>query len=200
MKLIVIFSTFILLICQFFFFGVFSKDTVQVTVSVSSLQPPDANAGPDITITLPLDSAYLGGGSACVLPVIFQWKIISGPSGVTITNSAIYTGTVLVKGLIPGLYSFRLEVSNTVGMSADTINVLVIDDPQDLNTITFKNLKWRLADEYGSSIIDLDIITPGQPNLFIAWDQLRPVEIYLQLDPSAQWFIVPSVQLGFTYV
>jgi len=121
--------------------GLFSTDTVQVSVNASAVQPPDANAGPDIIITLPLDSVYLGGGSTSIFPVTFQWQMISGPSPVTINNSSIYSMTALVKGLIPGLYSFRLEVSNTVGMSADTINILVIDDPQDLNTITFKNLK-----------------------------------------------------------
>ena len=50
-----------------------------------------------------------------------------------------------------------------------------------------------------TGMIDLDIVTPAQPNLFAAWDQLLPVEIYLQLDPSSQLFMVPSVQSGFMY-
>jgi hypothetical protein len=178
--------------------GLFSKDTVQVIVNPSS-EAPDANAGPDIIITLPLDSVYLGGGSSSMIPVTYQWTNISGPGVVSMISSTIFSGTILVKGLIPGLYFFRLEVSNAVGMSADTVSVLVINDPQNTNTITFKNLKWRLADEYGSGIIDLDIITPGQPNLFVAWDQLRPVEIYLQLDSLAQWFLVSSIQSGIMY-
>lgn len=178
--------------------GLFSKDTAQLIVYPSS-DAPDANAGPDIIITLPLDSVYLSGGSSSMIPVTFQWTNISGPSGVSMISSTIFSGTVLVKGLIPGLYFFRLEVSNAVGMSADTVSVLVINDPQNTNTITFKNLKWRLADEYGTGIIDLDILTPGQPNLFIAWDQLRPVEIYLQLDSLSQWFIVSSIQSGIMY-
>ena len=66
--------------------------------------------------------------------------------------------------------------------------------------LTFKNLKWHLADTYGSGFIDLDIVTPGQPNLFITWDQLRPVEIYLQLDSTFQWFQVPSGQSGSSYI
>ncbi len=180
--------------------GLFSKDTVMVTVNISIVQPPDVHASEDIIITLPLDSVYIGAGSTSMLPVGFQWTKISGPNVVTITPSTIYTGTALVTGIIPGLYSFRVEASNAAGSSADTMDVLVINDPQNPNTITFKNLKWRLADEYGTSIIDLDIITPGQPNLFIASDQLRPLEIYLQLDSASQWFKVPSVQSGFSYV
>lgn len=137
--------------------------------------------------------AYVGTNS-------FQWNYISGPPGSTITNSNIlYPGLAIVKSLTPGLYFFRLEVNSATGTFNYTMTVLVIDDPQNLNTITFKNLKWRLADEYGSGIIDIDIITPAQPNLFIAWDQLRSVEIYLQLDSLSQWFRVSSTQSGIMY-
>jgi hypothetical protein len=69
--------------------GLSSKDTMQVTVNYIIPDPPAvANAGADIIITLPLDSVYLSG-SAAMFPTVFQWTVISGPSGFTITNSEI---------------------------------------------------------------------------------------------------------------
>ena len=178
--------------------GLFSKDTLQITVNALSNTFPTTNIG-DIIITLPLDSVYLDG-MAYVGTNNFQWNFISGPAGSTINNSNIlYPGLAIVKGLTSGLYTFRLEVNSPTGMFTYTITVLVIDDPQNLNTITFKKLKWRLADEYGTGIIDVDIVTPAQPNLFIAWDQLRPVQIYLQQDSLSQWFSVSSTQSGIMY-
>ncbi len=174
-----------------------SEDTVRIIVNPAGSL--NVNAGPDIIITLPLDSVYLEASTSVVTPLSFQWTQVSGPSVVPLIGSGLYPSIVLAKGLIPGQYSFRVQANNS-NVIADTMSVLVINDPLDPNTITFKNLKWHLADEYGLSIIDLDIITPGQPNFFIAWDQLRPVEIYLQLEPTSQWFIVPSTQSGFMYI
>jgi hypothetical protein len=174
-----------------------SKDTAQIIVS--SAGSLNVNAGPDIIITLPLDSVYLEASTSVVTPLSFQWTQISGPSVVPLTGSGLYPSIVLAKGLIPGQYSFRVQANNS-NVIADTMNVLVINDPLDPNTITFKNLKWHLADEYGLSIFDLDIVTSGQPNLFLAWDQLRPVQIYLKLDAISQWFLLPGSQASYSYV
>jgi len=182
--------------------GLFSKDTMSVFVNSSTVGTPVVNAGPDIIITLPLDSVYLFGNTS-TWPAAFEWTQISGPSTALITasNAGYYPGSaILAQQLIPGFYSFKLIVNNAGITNVDTVNVWVINNPQDSNTITFKNLKWHLADTYGSGFIDLDIVTPGQPNLFITWDQLRPVEIYLQLDSTFQWFQVPSGQSGSSYI
>jgi hypothetical protein len=181
--------------------GLFSKDTVHVTVNSSSTSSNEY-AGPDIIITLPLDSVYLFGNTS-TWPATFEWTQISGPSIALIiaSNAGYYPGSaILARQLIPGFYSFKLIVNSAGIANADTVNVWVINDPQDSNTITFKNLKWHLADTYGSGFIDLDIVTPGQPNLFITWDQLRPVEIFLELDPTSQWFQLPSGQPGSSYL
>ena len=176
--------------------GLFSKDTLQVTVNNSPLQHAQGNESPDFIITLPLDSVYLSSHLASVISGSFKWTSLSGPS---VVNPSFYGSNALAKDLIPGLYSFRFDVNNALGRSTDTIKVLVLNNPQDLNTITFNNLKWRLADEYGSGIIDLDIMTPYQPNLFKTWDQLHPIEIYLKIDTASQWFKVPAVQSGFIF-
>ena len=175
--------------------GLFLKDTMKVLVSSSTVGPAVVNAGPDIIITLPLDSIYLGWWIH-LPPANYAWSQVSGPSAATVINSAFLSSLnpniALVKHLIPGLYSFQLKASNSAGIGSDTVNVLVVNDPQDLNTITFKNLKWILADEYGIGITDLSLRLPSVPNLFfqsaqgMSW-QLVPFEIFLQTDPATQW-------------
>jgi hypothetical protein len=182
--------------------GLFSKDTVQVIVNPSTTAPV-ANAGPDIIITLPLDSVYLSMG-LYEPQAIYQWSQLAGPSAATITNSAFTISAVpniaLVKHLIPGLYSFRLQVNNATGMNADTVNVLVVNDPLDVNTITFLNLEWILADEYGIGLIDLSLRVPATPNLFsqsasgTQWD-LIPIQVYLQTDPPGGTWLTLNVTL-----
>ena len=178
--------------------GLSATDTMQIIVTVidSPVQHAHDNESPDFVVTLPLDSVYLSSHLASVISGSFNWTSLSGPS---VVNLNFYGSNALVKNLIPGLYSFRFDVNNALGRSADTINVLVLNNPQDLNTITFNNLKWRLADEYGTGIIDLDIVTPYQPNLFKTWDQLHSTEVYLKIDTTSQWFKVPTEQSGFLY-
>ena len=175
--------------------GLFSKDTVRVTVSTLTTQPPVGNAEPDIILTLPLDSVIIPGTfDAWWSPELYNWTQISGPS--VVNTNVNPSAQLFARQLIPGTYSFQIK-NNTI---VDTINVLVINDQQDPNTITFKNLKWVLADEYGIGFTDLSLRLSPQPCLFIMPGyQLRPLEVYLQLDPASQWLKVPSVQSGASF-
>jgi hypothetical protein len=186
--------------------GLLSKDTLLVTVNPSTT--PLANAGADIIITLPLDSVYLSMG-VYEPQTIYQWSQISGPSTSVITNYAFTISPVpniaLVKQLVPGVYSFRLTANNPAGTSVDTVNVLVIDNPSDLNTITFLDLKWILADEYGLGLMDLSLRVPAVPNLFspslagAQWN-LNLIQVYLQIDPPAgSWMTLNATQPGPVY-
>lgn len=175
--------------------GLFSTDTVWVTVNTLPVQPPVEYVEPDILLTLPLDSVIIWGTfDAWWSPVFYDWTQISGPSVVDINVNPGFQ--LFARQLVQGTYSFQIK-NNTI---VDTINVLVINDQQDPNTITFKNLKWVLADEYGIGFTDLSLRFSPQPCLFIMPGyQLRPLEVYLQLDPASQWFKVPSVQSGAQY-
>ncbi len=109
--------------------GGVDDDTVQITVNLPgpANQPPVANAGTDITITLPTSSTTLNGsGSTDADGSInnYTWTKIAGPSSYTISNSfAANTG---IGSLTQGTYSFRLVVTDNNGATDDdTVNVVV---------------------------------------------------------------------------
>jgi hypothetical protein len=180
--------------------GLYSTDTMQLTVNPQTSNPAAAvNAGPDIILTLPLDSVYLDGKWSGSQNAAFVWTKIDGPAGGSIsTANMLHAGMAITTGLTPGLYSFSFSLPGIPGM-ADTMTVQVIDDPADRNTITFKNLKWRLADEYGLGILDLDIVAPAQPNLFSTWDRMIPSVSLLQVDALMPWVVLPATDPFSTF-
>ena len=90
--------------------------------------PPVANAGPDQTIILPLNTVALNG-SASTDPNNnisgYLWTQISGPSSFTITNAnAVQTQ---VTNLIASVYKFELKVTDAGGLlDKDTVQVTVM--------------------------------------------------------------------------
>jgi N-acetylneuraminic acid mutarotase len=109
--------------------GLFSKDTVRVTVvkSITNNRPPVAHAGADQDITLPTNSGTLDGhGSTDPDNNItsYAWTKISGPLLVNINNAnAVQTQ---VTNLVQGNYQFELKVTDAGGLfSRDTVQVNV---------------------------------------------------------------------------
>jgi hypothetical protein len=110
-------------------------DTMQVIVkaSTSSASTPPAgsiaNAGQDITVILPTNSATLNGSaSADPNGVIkaWQWIKIDGPEQHNIANASVSTTTV--SNLVEGTYLFRLIVwDNGWVPYADTVQIDVIN-------------------------------------------------------------------------
>jgi len=188
--------------------GLFSKDTVQVIVNdLPITQPPIANAGPDQTITLPLDSTWLDGsgsspnGWSVSTAATYVWTKISGPSQFllspatlqqTLQMAGYVPTTAIAKNLIPGTYLFRLQVTNSSGASdADTVQVIVVDDLLNPNTVTFHDLVWEQGDVYGLAEVDIFLTTSIRPDLFYGINAYRPVQVYLNMDSSASWILVP---------
>jgi hypothetical protein len=106
-----------------------SKDTLEVIVNppLAVNQPPVANAGPDKSITLPINNITLdGSGSNDPDNNIssYQWTKISGPSSFTVvTPTAVQT---TVSNLVVGIYKFELKVTDNGGLTdKDTIQVIV---------------------------------------------------------------------------
>lgn len=104
-------------------------DTVQVIVDTTASQPPTVTAGPDKSVTLPVDSVVLNGnatGHGATIHAI-AWNTISGPNAPTfvLTNSG---QTATAHGLIQGTYVFAITATDnhTPGLSAsDSVTVTV---------------------------------------------------------------------------
>ena len=106
--------------------GATGRDTVKVTVNSPANIPPVANAGLDISITLPVNTATLDGSGtdADGNIVSYAWVKISGPAAGTITTATAATTTVT--GLVQGVYRFQLTVTDNAGATArDTMQVTV---------------------------------------------------------------------------
>jgi hypothetical protein len=98
-------------------------DTMKVTVNAS----PIASAGPDATITLPTN-IYRLNGSLSKDPdgtiSKYQWSRVSGPNTPVFVSAT--SSITDVKGLIQGIYRFRLTVTdNRNAVSSDDMYLTV---------------------------------------------------------------------------
>ncbi|HEX3130445.1 MAG TPA: Ig-like domain-containing protein, partial [Thermoanaerobaculia bacterium] len=103
-----------------------------VFVTRGTNQTPVVNAGPDQTITLPVNQVTLSGsytddGAPANGNVLYTWSLASGPSGSTIANpNALATAATFT---VAGTYTFRLTVSDGAASGNDTMVVAVNPDP-----------------------------------------------------------------------
>lgn len=106
--------------------GAIAKDTVVVTVKPVN-QPPVANAGNDVTITLPTSSITINGSNSFDPDgtlTAYQWTKISGPAQGTIVSPT--QKQTVVNNLVQGVYKFELRVTDNQGATAkDTVTVTV---------------------------------------------------------------------------
>ena len=102
--------------------GAFGRDTVQVIVNI----PPVANAGNDISITLPVNTVSLSGTGTDADGNIaaYSWIKIAGPNAGVITSPA--SAATSVTSLIAGIYKYELTVTDNHGaINKDTVQVIV---------------------------------------------------------------------------
>ena len=136
--------------------GAIGKDVTQVTVfpGENINTPPVANAGSNQSVTLPVNSVQLqgSGNDADSSVVSYQWKMISGPDSFTIADSS--SSTTQVTGLVEGVYSFELTVTdNQEAVGKDVVQIVVnpapniapVADAGPNITITLPNNKVSLS-------------------------------------------------------
>ena len=98
--------------------GASSNAQVKIIVNLISNQPPVANAGANQVIILPVSSTELDGTRSSDPDGTiesFNWVRTGGPSTGTITNAN--TLTPVLSGLVEGVYTFELTVTDNRGAS-----------------------------------------------------------------------------------
>jgi hypothetical protein len=133
--------------------GATSTDTITVTVapdpaasSTASNQLPVANAGADITITLPTNSTTLNGSASKDADgsiKAFRWLKISGPSQYTIADAT--AAITSLTNLVQGIYVFQLQVTDDKGaMHTDNV-VVTVNGNISNSTLTTATLTLAVA-------------------------------------------------------
>ncbi len=114
--------------------GATDNDQVNVTVlEEAANQPPVADAGDDVTLSLPSNSIVLdGSGSDNDGSIVsYQWTKVSGPSSFTINDASLPQANV--SGLSEGIYTLSLQVTDDDGAKdEDTMQIIV--EAEDINT------------------------------------------------------------------
>ncbi|XP_027793092.2 dyslexia-associated protein KIAA0319-like protein homolog [Marmota flaviventris] len=105
--------------------------TAQVTVIVQpeNNKPPQADAGPDKELTLPVDSTTLDGSKSSddQRIISYFWEKTQGPDGVQLENANSSVATV--SGLQVGTYVFTLTVKDERNLqSQSSVNVIVKEE------------------------------------------------------------------------
>lgn len=104
------------------------------TLAAQTNIPPVANAGSDISITLPTNSATLNGSATDVDGTIitYRWKQIAGPGASVITNSG--NAATTVTNLLQGIYQYELTVMDNMSTyDADTVQLTVNPNPATMS-------------------------------------------------------------------
>jgi hypothetical protein len=119
--------------------GATHEDDLTVIVSAAANKAPVANAGSDIVISLPVNSAVLNGsgsGDADGKIASYTWTKVSGPSQYAINNANAISP--VLSNLVAGDYIFRLRVMDDQGAIAEddvlvTVKALPVDGSTTLS-------------------------------------------------------------------
>jgi hypothetical protein len=107
--------------------GATDKDTMQITVLPAPNQAPIANAGVDVSITLPVNSTMLLGSGTDPDGTIagYLWTKVAGPSSYNIVSGTV--AQTSVNDLAEGVYTFELRVTDNMGaIDRDSVRVIVL--------------------------------------------------------------------------
>jgi len=149
--------------------GLFSKDTMQVTINsvTPTNRPPIANAGSDTTIILPANVIDLDGSRSTDPDnntTNYFWTKISGPSSFSIANAnAVQTQ---VNNLAEGVYQFELKVTDAEGLfDKDTMQLTVNVSPPPLPTVTCEPLNRPVIN---AQLVPIGNLSIGRYNMATA--------------------------------
>ncbi|HVV05734.1 MAG TPA: PKD domain-containing protein, partial [Puia sp.] len=107
--------------------GVSTKDTITIRVTATTPIPPVANAGPDVMLSIPVDSTILTGAGSydkTGSSLTYSWHKAAGPDQYNFNDSTLVSPKV--SNLTGGTYIFELTVTDTSGLAGkDSVTVTV---------------------------------------------------------------------------
>jgi hypothetical protein len=163
--------------------GLSSSASVTITVNAAppppppppANQPPVASAGPDQTLTSSSSSTTLDG-TASYDPdgtiASYSWMQMSGPGGVTITNSN--TASAGVSGLGTAIYTFQLTITDNQGATATSlVTVTVSAATQAADPIANAGKDTTIAIPSNTAILNGSASAdPGSSIISYQWQQV----------------------------
>jgi hypothetical protein len=168
--------------------GLFTKDTI----TIHSNRPPVANAGPDMIIHLPANTANLDASNSSDPDnnmATYTWTKYYGPLAFNILNpNSIQTQ---VNNLVEGDYSFSLKVTDAGGLiSTSTVN-LRVDTIIPGNIIMINGLHW--TNDCNFSVNNIGSYIPAGQNfkIYVRW-------IDATGNNTSNWVYVRRINTGST--
>jgi len=166
----------------------FSDATITV-LPATAAKPPVVNAGADILVTLPTNTAVINGSaSADGTITTYTWTKRSGPVATLVNDK---TASLQLSGLVEGVYVFRLTVVDNNLLSAfDEVTVTVL--PQNVNSIPVANAGGNKTVKLPDTSVTLTGSGSDADGSIVsyAWSQLTGVPVQLSS------LIVPSLTIS----
>ncbi|NML19343.1 T9SS type A sorting domain-containing protein [Pseudoflavitalea sp. G-6-1-2] len=177
--------------------GLTSSDNVVVTVKPIPNKPPVANAGTDITLQLPANTAKLDGSLSTdpeSKPLTYEWSYVNGPTPYSIANkNAAVTN---VSALTDGTYQFKLTVTDEGGLSASDI-VQITVKPLPPNKLPIANAGADFTVFLPNPVIKLDGRASNDPDGSIVsykWTRIKgPGTVTISGDATAQATVANAI-------
>ena len=147
--------------------------------------PPVANAGSDVTITLPVNSVSLSGSGTDQDGSItsYAWTKVSGPQA-TISNAS--SAQTTISNLVAGTYVFRLTVKDNKAASAtNDVSIIVKSAPvsggENQRVLIDVGSKTTSVDQWGKHWNNMLNARPGTPLVNAKTTTNTPTTISLQV-------------------
>ena len=120
--------------------GATGTDNVTVTVIAPPNKPPTANAGSNITLTLPTNSTTLSGSGTDADGTIASYAWSKSKWSGNIYLRTANAATTTLSNLVQGTYVFRLTVTDNSGATATdnvtvTVNAAPTSHPQRMQEV-----------------------------------------------------------------
>ncbi|XP_053310652.1 dyslexia-associated protein KIAA0319-like protein homolog [Spea bombifrons] len=131
-----------------------STSEVTVIVQPENNKPPQADAGPDKELTLPVDSTTLDGSRSTddQKIVYYRWEKTRGPDGVKIENGN--TSIATVTGLQVGTYEFTLTVKDERDLESQSVVSVIVKE--EMNKPPVAKIAGNLVITLPTSTAELD--------------------------------------------